>query len=61
VTDVPRVGVGDTPNEELVRIVEAYLRDHDMPVIGTCLTIALCNTAIDWWNALAVDDEGRRS
>lgn len=51
-TAIPHVTIRDRANEELIRIVEAYLREHDMPVIGTVLTTVLCNAAIDWWNAL---------
>jgi len=51
-TDMPHLIAGDKIPEELYRITEAYLREHDMPVIGTRLNAALCNKAIDWWNAL---------
>ncbi len=60
VTGMPHVSLGDPIREELIRIVEAYLRDHDIPMLGmrTRLTVPLCNTAIDWWNTLEPEDDG---
>lgn len=58
--DRPYLVVGarlsDEVTEELTRITKAYLRAHDMPVVGQRLHIALCNTAIDWWNALQPEE-----
>lgn len=59
--DIPYVALGDKPTEELVRIVEAYLREHDTPVIGARFTTTLCNAAIDWWNTLPTDHESRQT
>lgn len=51
-TDIPHVIAGDKAGEELHRIVETYLHEHGDIVIGSRLNAALCNKAIDWWNAL---------
>jgi hypothetical protein len=59
---VPNVIAGEVmpeaTSEEVTRIVEAYLREHDMPVAGRRPTAVVCNAAIDWWNALPVGNEG---
>jgi hypothetical protein len=51
--------VGETPSEELLRIYEAYLREHDMPVAGArrIPTAAVMNEAIDWWNQIEPKDK----
>lgn len=55
-TSMPHLVAGDKipegRTEELHRITEAYLREHDMPVAGQRPTVALYNAAIDWWNGL---------
>lgn len=56
-SDLPHLIAGDGVTEELFRITEAYLREHDLPVAGARLNADLCNAAIDWWNAL--EPEGR--
>jgi hypothetical protein len=58
-TDMPRFVAGDPVPEELTRITEAYLREHDMPAAGQRLNADLCNAAIDWWSA--IEPEGSAS
>lgn len=55
-TDMPHVIAGDKTTEELTRITEAYLREHDMPVDGLRLNADVCNEAIDWWNTLQPEE-----
>lgn len=52
-TDLPHVFVGQPPTEEHIRIMEAYLRNHDdVPAASRVMTAANLNRAIDWWNGL---------
>jgi hypothetical protein len=59
-SDMPHLVAGaklsDRATEELVRIVEAYLREHDMPVAVQQLHTEPCNKAIDWWNGLQPEE-----
>jgi len=54
VSDLPHVIAGDHPTEEMLRIYEAHLREHEMPVAGArrIPTAAVMNKAIGWWNGL---------
>ena len=61
-TDMPHLVAGEPFPEELYRITEAYLREHDMPVAGFRLNADVCNAAIDWWNGIPlVEREELRS
>ena len=56
-TDLPHVVAGDHPTEEHIRVMEAYLRDHDdIPAGSRVMTAANLNRAIDWWNALRPEE-----
>lgn len=55
-TDLPHVVAGQPYTKELHRIVEAYRREHNTTA-GEHDGVAMCNTAIDWWNARTAKDE----
>lgn len=55
--DLPHVKLHERVTAEVHRIVETYLHEHGDIVIGTRLTVELCNKAIDWWNGLRREAE----
>lgn len=57
-TELPSLVVGGPVSEEHIRVFEAYLRAHDMPVAGARWTEAVMNDAVKWWNALGPESDG---
>lgn len=55
---LPNLVAGDPVSEEHIRVFEAYLREHDLPVAGARPTDVLMNQAVDWWNALGPESAG---
>lgn len=55
--DLPHVIAGQSLPEEYTRVVEAYLRERDLPLAGRRFTAAVVNEAVDWWNALEPKSE----
>lgn len=51
-SNLPHVAVGQPATEEHLRVFEAFLRAHDIPVAGSRRTAATMNEAVDWWNHL---------
>jgi hypothetical protein len=50
VTHLQAIPDGFGPSEEHIRVLEAYRREHDIPVSLPYSTAAF-NRAVDWWNA----------
>lgn len=58
-TDLPHVIAGQPVPlaEEYIRVLEAFVREFDLPPDRRVLTAGNVNAAVDWWNGLQA--EGR--